>query len=70
MLGPLLFLIYGNDIVEKLISINRLLADDSFLAVSSSNITTIEHNLDHDINELTEWSNQLNIYIGLNNYAN
>ena len=31
VLGPLLFLVYVNDISEKLISLTRLFADDSSL---------------------------------------
>ncbi len=58
VLGPLLFLIYVNDIADKLLSITRLFADDSSLAVSSPDINTIEHTLNHDLNELTEWSNR------------
>ncbi len=58
VLGPLLFLIYVNDIADKLLSITRLFADDSSLAVSSTDINTIENTLNHDLKELTEWSNQ------------
>ncbi len=42
VLGPLLFLIYVNDIADKLLSTTRLFADDSSLAVSSSDINFIE----------------------------
>ncbi len=58
VLGPLLFLVYVNDIADKLLSTTRLFADDSSLAVSSSDINTIEYNLNHDMEELTNWSNQ------------
>lgn len=58
VLGPLLFVIYVNDIADNLISITRLFADDSSLAQSSPNIQLIEHNLNHDLNKLTEWSKQ------------
>ncbi len=53
VLGPLLFLIYVNDIADKLLSTTRLFADDSSLAVSSSDINVIEHTLNHDLTELT-----------------
>jgi hypothetical protein len=42
VLGPLLFLIYVNDIADSLESITKLFADDSSLAVSSSNINIIQ----------------------------
>ncbi len=58
VLGPLLFLIYVNDIADKLLSTTRLFADDSSLAVSSSDINVIETTLNHDLTELSEWSNQ------------
>ncbi len=57
VLGPLLFLVYVNDIADKLISTTRLFADDSSIAASSANIQAIEQNINHDLNELTEWSN-------------
>ena len=38
VLGPLLFLIYINDISDSLLSTVRLFADDSSLAVSSQDI--------------------------------
>ncbi len=58
VLGPLLFLIYVNDIADKLISTTRLFADDSSLAVSSSDMNTIELNINHDLNELAAWAKQ------------
>ena len=46
--GPLLFLIYVNDIAEMLLSLTRLYADDSSLFVSASIIRDIEGILNHD----------------------
>ena len=40
VLGPLLFLIYVNDISEHLLSLTRLFADDSSLFVSATNINS------------------------------
>ena len=42
VLGPLLFLIYVNDISENLLSLTRLFADDSSLFFSTSNIRDLE----------------------------
>jgi hypothetical protein len=38
VLGPLMFLIYINDIGEKLISLSRLFADDTSLGYSSQSV--------------------------------
>ena len=45
VLGPLLFLVYVNDIAEALHSITRLFVDDSSLAVSSTDINVIQESL-------------------------
>ena len=56
VLGPLLFLIYVNDISENLLSLTRLFADDSSLFFSASNIRDIEGILTHDLMILTQWA--------------
>ena len=58
VLGPLLFLIYVNDIVEHLVSISRLFADDTSLSFTSSNINDIEGILNHDLRIITAWAKQ------------
>ncbi len=58
VLGPLLFLVYVNDIAESLTSITRLFADDSSLAVSDSDSTFIENTLNADLQSITNWSKQ------------
>lgn len=58
VLGPLLFLIYVNDIAEPLLSSTRLFADDSSLAVSSSDIRVIERTLNGDLHKILNWSKQ------------
>ena len=58
VLGPLFFLIYVNDITESLLSISRLYADDSSLAVSSNNVDYIESTLNHDLNIISEWAHK------------
>ena len=56
VLGPLLFLIYINDIAESLLSITRLFADDSSLFYSASNIYDIEGIINHDLQILVAWA--------------
>ena len=42
VLGPLLFLVYVNDIAENLLSLVRVFADDSSLFFSATNLRDIE----------------------------
>ena len=49
VLGPLFFLVYINDIVENLLSIVRLFADNTSLACSSASMRDIEGILNHDL---------------------
>ena len=56
VLVPLLFLIYINDIGEKLLSLSRLFADDTSLGYSSQNVVEIENVINHDLCELKTWS--------------
>lgn len=57
-LGPLLFLVYVNDIAETLTSITRLFADDSSLAVSSTDINQIQTTINSDLSKIHDWSRQ------------
>ena len=58
VLGPLLFLIYVNDIADNLLSLTRLYADDSSLYYSASSINDIEGIINHDLNLISHWSKQ------------
>ena len=58
VLGPMLFLVYVNDISESLLSLTRLFADDSSLFYSASNIQDIEGIINYDLQVLTSWAKQ------------
>ncbi|KAL4223605.1 hypothetical protein ACF0H5_017074 [Mactra antiquata] len=58
VLGPLLFLVYVNDITENLVSVARLFADDSSLSSTISSVNELENILNHDLNIISQWSKQ------------
>ena len=58
VLGPLFFLVYVNDIIENLLSISRLFADDTSLAFTSSNLQDLEGILNHDLQIISAWAKQ------------
>ena len=58
VLGPLLLLVYINDISESLLSLTRLFADDSSLFYSAANIKDIEGIINHDLRMLVSWAAQ------------
>ena len=56
VLGPLLFLIYINDISDSFSSLTRLFADDSSLSSSSRDLSVIEREINNDLTKLAEWA--------------
>ena len=52
VLGPLLFLLYVNDISDNLLSLTRLFADDSSL----TSLQDMEGIMNHDLQLITNWS--------------
>ena len=56
VLGPLLFLIYVNDIAENLLCLVRLFADDSSLFFSATNLRDIEGIINHDLAQISYWA--------------
>ena len=58
VLGPLLFLIYINNIADNLTGKARLFADDTSLSYSSSDLAEIEIVLNDDLEKLKVWANK------------
>ena len=52
VLGPLLFLIYVNDIANSMLTSCRLFADDNSLQHAAFNLHDIECNLNQDLESL------------------
>ena len=58
ILGPLLFLIYINDLANGLQSNPKLLADDTSLFSIVQDITTSTVSLNNDLTKISEWAVQ------------
>jgi hypothetical protein len=56
VLGSLLFLVYINDIGDKLLSLSRLFADDTSLGYANQDEDQIKYVINHDLHELGDWS--------------
>ena len=71
ILGPILFLIYINDI-QNCTSLNLLsFADDTTVYSSHSNITQLFNNMNKELNELTDWfyANKLSLNVNKTKYT-
>ena len=66
ILGPLLFLLYVNDMPQAVHSDLILYAEDSGLTFQHKHVHTIEHQLNKDFASLCEWfvDNKLSIHLG------
>ena len=56
VLGPLLFLVYVNDIADELIGLTRLFADDTSVGNSSNSFDTIISNTNIDLKKISDWA--------------
>ena len=61
VLGPLLFLIYINDITDNITGMARLFTDDTSLSFSSTNLAVIERVVNNDLFTLKEWATKWSI---------
>ena len=59
VLGPLLFIIYVNDITQSLLSLTRLYADDISLFCFATSLQDIEGIRNHDLTIVSKWAKQL-----------
>ena len=66
ILGPLLFLLYVNDMQQAVKNDLLLYADDSCLAYTNKDVKYIEQKLNKDFNSIVEWlvDNKLSIHLG------
>lgn len=66
ILGPLLFLIYVNDMSAVVKNKLLLYADDSAILVSARNKSDIENKLSNDLNNVSHWlvNNKLSLHLG------
>ena len=58
LIGPLLFLIYINDLSDGLNCNPKLFADDTLLFSTVYNINEATNTLNNDLNKITEWAHQ------------
>ena len=63
ILGPLLFLIYINDLPNALHTIPRLFADDTCLFLNDSSFTSLENICAIEMSRLKDWCNANKIQI-------
>ena len=56
VLGPLLFLIYINDIAENIESVIKLFADDTSLSLAIQNPQLRANILNHDLQKISDWA--------------
>ena len=72
ILGPLLFLLYVNDMPQAVNSDLLLYADDTCLIYTGKDINTIEEQLNTDFSSLCDWFvyNKLSVHFGEENKVN
>ena len=71
VLGPLLFIIYTNDLPDSLDGAKSILfVDDTTIYISSNNITNLYRDMNIKLDNLTDWfrANKLSLNITKTNY--
>ena len=63
VLGPLIFLIYINDLPDGLTSICKVFADDTFLFPTAFNIYESANDLNTDLEKISRWAYQCKLQI-------
>ena len=58
VLGPLLFLVYINDLPENILSNMKLFADDSSLFTRVTSVNDTQHLLEKDLETVSKWGHQ------------
>ena len=67
-LGPLLFLIFINDLPSAINSVSRLFADDTCLLIHSPHTSTLAGNLNSELAYVHEWKVANKITLNLKNH--
>ena len=70
ILGPLLFLIYINDLPEATSLFVKLFADDTFLCAQNKNFSLLEAEINRELDNVANWllSNKLTLNICKSKY--
>ena len=63
ILGPILFLVYVNDLPLNLSSNIDMYADDATLHLSSSSVSIINETLNNDLSKVEEWCRHSNMVL-------
>ena len=56
VLGPLMFLIFINDITDEIVGLGRLFADDTYIGHIAQDESKLKNMINTDLNHLKKWS--------------